>query len=335
MLLSRLPILLGAHVLFSGVVQAAEVTLVNDSRCMAVLTGDIEQGDVQRVSEVVPSGATICLDSRGGNYLEGRYLFNFFLENGIATFVTAESQCQSACAVAFLGGSLWGDFRYSSRTMEPGAYVAFHAPFLELPEGTYTASDMSSAVSGAVGVVGDIAAQRRSLMITDQFLTQFLLFNDPTTKLIATVEEAAHGGVILNAPPQAVMDTFESRSKACHLMFELFGDDFDNGQAAWTPYFPPEPSEFSRMVDLGAVDFQGQKWSAVGADHDWETPWLNSGCAFPSVPASDADGQEILMWAAEKTDALGGPTDAVQVMRRYAKWWYFLGASTELTSIQK
>lgn len=335
MLLSRLPIVLGAHVLLSTPIQAAQVIVVNDSRCSAVLSGDIEQGDVQRVAEAVSTGGTICLDSRGGNYLEGRNLFEFFLENGISTYVTAESQCQSACAVAFLGGSVWGDFRYSSRTMEPGAYIAFHAPFLDLPEGSYTASDMSSAVSASVGVVGDIAAQRRSLMITDQFLTEFLLFNDRTTKPIVTVADAANAGVTLNAAPQTVMDTFENRSKACHVMFELFGDDFDNGQAAWAPYFSEASSEFSRIVDLGPLDFQGKQWVAVATEHDWETPWLHSGCAFPSEPSSDGDGQEILMWAAEKTDELGGPAEAVQVMRRYAKWWYFLGASTELSSISQ
>lgn len=300
---------------------SAEVFAVNDSRCDAVLTGDIQPADTQRVAEVLPGYGTICLDSAGGNYREGRMLFDFFMVNGIATYVTSSSQCQSACALALLGGSAWGDFRHSVKTIEPGALVAFHAPYLVLAEGQYSNEDMSEAVGGAIEIAADLVSQRRSLMISEHLLSNFLLFNSRSTKPVLTVGDAAHGGFAIQAPPNEIKQDFASRVAACRVLFDVFGSDFDIKQVAWEPHFPAGESEFSKIVDLGQVAFDGNKWAAVGVDNDWETPWLGSGCAFSTEGARGTeDWQEVLMWVTEKTGDCGGPEKATQVMRRSAAW---------------
>lgn len=314
---------------------AADITPIQNEVCDLVLDGPIEPGDAGKVGAeaamFAPERVTICLNSPGGNYLEGRNLFSLFMDMGISTYVPKGAECYSACALAFLGGSIWGDFRHPSRIMEPGAIVGFHAPYLDPPIGSYTAEDVAISVSNMVTVIGDLMSSRRSLMISEKFMGDFLLFNSREAKALETVGDAANAGVSLRADG-LFPDKFEARAAACEVMFDVYGADFENSTTALSPNFSTEKSEFFELKDFGIIEFEGDEWKAVGVDYvetDW--PALSSGCAFKTL-GSEYTG-EVMMWISPWGSHLSGPETAEQIIMRYSAWWYSKGASYPLALI--
>jgi hypothetical protein len=95
------------------------------------LEGEIQRGDQMRVSETVSEQSSLCLNSPGGDYMEGLALFLHFAQARIATVVQAQHACSSACAIAFMGGAdgKYGD-RFPKRTLITGARLGFHSPYL-------------------------------------------------------------------------------------------------------------------------------------------------------------------------------------------------------------
>lgn len=79
--------------------------------------------------------AVLTMSGPGGSYAEGLALADFLRANHIATVVERGSECYSACAFAFLGGSAWssqeGVGTYIDRMVEPGSTVGFHAPYAD------------------------------------------------------------------------------------------------------------------------------------------------------------------------------------------------------------
>jgi hypothetical protein len=116
-----------------------------DNQITISLDGEIKSGDsakfhamlqqTTKASGVDAPAPTIELSSPGGRYLEGIELARSFLETGTSTVVRNGQACYSACAVAFLGGNTGGRLRNTSRKLEPGGKVGFHAPYLDLPKG--------------------------------------------------------------------------------------------------------------------------------------------------------------------------------------------------------
>jgi hypothetical protein len=137
------------------------------------LSGDIDQGDVQRLDAALQAyGIThaqdpwrrivVSLDSPGGSYHEGLDLALAFRRRGLATVVRRGDQCLSACAIAFLGGTALpkdpnpvGEDdplpdQLPERTLEPGAVLGFHAPYLAVPKDRYEATVVADAYRSAV-----------------------------------------------------------------------------------------------------------------------------------------------------------------------------------------
>ncbi|WP_417207870.1 hypothetical protein [Antarctobacter sp.] len=92
---------------------------------------------------------TITLDSPGGSLAEAIRLMDTFRDLQIATRIDAKATCLSACAVAFLGGSrLVANEFWTSRTVEPGGQLGFHAPSLSLPAGDLVPTQALTASYG-------------------------------------------------------------------------------------------------------------------------------------------------------------------------------------------
>ncbi|CUH50827.1 hypothetical protein [Shimia marina] len=142
-----------------------------DDRCTYYYSGDVVAGDAAKVEALNTfgaGGATLCLNSGGGNFLEGLKLFEVIWNKQMNTRVLAGHTCASACAIAWLGGSVSEGslgVASSSRNIEPGARLGFHAPYLVLPDGgSYDDSEVEWAYR--VGI-------RHSQGLFDIHLTQF------------------------------------------------------------------------------------------------------------------------------------------------------------------
>ena len=73
-------------------------------------TGMIEEGDTERLGSFLrkltfKKSVAVYLASPGGNLYEGMKLGLFFRQHRIKTVVEGGSDCASACALAFLGGT--------------------------------------------------------------------------------------------------------------------------------------------------------------------------------------------------------------------------------------
>ena len=153
---------------------AAEIEPVENHPlgCEYKLSGLINNGDAKKIDEVLGGndwlevaarGWKICLDSPGGSFVEGVELAKTFANNSIGTVVAQSNVCESACAIAFMGGSYFnpeGENRYVSRTIHPTAKLGFHAPALLIPEGSYSKEEVDKAYSIALSAVVELSEMR-------------------------------------------------------------------------------------------------------------------------------------------------------------------------------
>ena len=155
---------------------SAEITPIQSHPmgCEYKLTGLINNGDAEKVDKVLQQedwfatsarGWKICLDSPGGSFIEGVKLAQTFAQNGIGTVVAENDVCESACAIAFMGGSFAhpeAENAYVSRTMHATAKLGFHAPALLIPDGKYSEKEVDSAYSIALKAVLELSDMRSS-----------------------------------------------------------------------------------------------------------------------------------------------------------------------------
>ncbi len=319
---------------------AAEIRSIESEKCRYLLSGVIEKGDAEKIDAIVAknedgvdAGNSICLNSPGGNYLAGKQLYNAFMADGFATYVRKGDQCHSACAVAFLGGSQWGDFRHPSRTIEPGAVVGFHAPYVTLEPGKkYDADYVSALTRAAFGIVSSLIKDQESLKISRKFLTDYILLDSEETKTIQTVEDAAHAGIAVDIKPKKITITPENITHACETLFGVYGSSFLNQGSAVSPYFASEDGEFSENT-TDKLMVGNASWIRVSTKHDWETPNQTASCAFnPQIDASG--GYETVLWS---NDVGEDPKldSALQTLKTTVPWWFFLPKSTPITELAK
>lgn len=152
------------------------------------LEGEILEGDSDRVAQALRDAdisyqqdswrqIVISLDSPGGEFHEGINLATSFRRLGLATVVRAGDGCYSACAIAFLGGvDLPKDptpvgegeplpSQKPSRSLEKGARLGFHAPYLSISDGNYEAGLVQDAYRAAVLGIARLIAVADQLYI--------------------------------------------------------------------------------------------------------------------------------------------------------------------------
>ena len=116
--------------------------------CNYIFEGEVEKGDAAKLGQLVGYTSSVpdrlCLNSPGGSMAEGLKMFDAIWKHQFETIVTSDARCESACALAWLGGSAQigtGAFRASLRSVEAGGRLGFHAPSLDLGEGgSYSAA---------------------------------------------------------------------------------------------------------------------------------------------------------------------------------------------------
>jgi hypothetical protein len=111
-------------------------------QCDYFYFGDVEEGDAQKIEDAIrptASGTDLCFDSPGGSFQEGIKMFHtIWNKDSVRTRVVNGDICMSACAIAFMGGSMLegtGVIRFRKSFVEPGSQLGFHSPTLDLPEG--------------------------------------------------------------------------------------------------------------------------------------------------------------------------------------------------------
>ena len=250
---------------------AADFVLGGDleMECHATLSGVIGRGDaamVARVLEDNPSrqGRPICLDSPGGLWAEGLALMELFHERAIPTAVGAGARCESACAIAFLGGSVEAmtPMPFRARFLHVDGHLGFHAPALEVPQGQYDEATVLAAFNSAMQVVTGLTAWSERLALSDDFLVS--LFGTPHDEMymIDTVGKAAELSVHLVGhvlPRQLTVHMIEQTCRQAMQSVEGEARRFDSGMSIVDAFRIP-PTRDGRELGVGVVEHGVSSW---------------------------------------------------------------------------
>lgn len=162
------------------------------------LQGTIDEGDSGRVAEALRKANISTADDRwqrivfalksdGGSFHEGIDLATTFRRVGISTVVRTGDECYSACAIAFLGGAErlkdptpLGENdplprQPASRSLEKGAMLGFHAPYLSVPDGNYNSQTVQDAYRAAVLGIARLVALADGLYVVPSELPRLLV----------------------------------------------------------------------------------------------------------------------------------------------------------------
>lgn len=107
------------------------------------------------------NGSEICFDSPGGSFISGVKLLRFLVESSksFSTRVSANSECFSACAIAFMGGrgrSRSGKIK-SKRVLEEGGRLGFHRPYITTSDAvTIRGQDAATLIERVIKINTDL-----------------------------------------------------------------------------------------------------------------------------------------------------------------------------------
>lgn len=189
---------------------AAQITITKnadrDKVLVLSLTGNITDGDDKQLEKIIASHADyagpilnsrglLFLDSAGGDFLAGVDLARMIKKHEIATFVLDGTQCLSACAVAFLGGSglheLRPPYQFYRRMISPTARVGFHAPYLK--RDTLDQFGKGGDLQGIEGIarynITALASFFREFNVSPSVLPEIARLDHDQLFFIATVED--------------------------------------------------------------------------------------------------------------------------------------------------
>src|SRR6266852_4355845 len=103
---------------------AATITVLDTQEpALIFVQGRLVRGDDDQFRAKVGaiSKGIVVFESDGGNVVAGIMIGEAIRLKNFATFVPSKTRCASACAIAWLGGTM--------RFMGPGAQIGFHAAY--------------------------------------------------------------------------------------------------------------------------------------------------------------------------------------------------------------
>ncbi|WP_323771992.1 hypothetical protein [Antarctobacter sp.] len=188
------PLFVSALTLLAPPAAAAEFEVLNahPEGCNVMVSGQIRDGDRDRLAQVIPrsddlfdhtgSPITLCLNSPGGSLLEGLEIAAYLRGTGIRSHVAADHNCLSACALAFLGGTQFsvedGLIPNRGRSIHARAVLGFHRPQLDTSSRQFSDALIHSAFDTAVRATALIFASLDDLRITRKFALSFFDVED-------------------------------------------------------------------------------------------------------------------------------------------------------------
>ena len=209
---------------------AGELTSENNEFCDWKFSGIIEKGDVEKLMRV-PTGSYrtgLCLDSPGGSLSEGLKMFDLIWDANFTTAVLPGDQCESACSIAFLGGStLEGTdvTRQMDRVLWAGSKIGFHGPSLNLQSGrSYQDKDLNLAFSTALTAAARLyevnrTQDRGDRAMTDHLMHQWLNTEFSSMYYIETVGDAILSDISVGGVDFGLKPTKALAQNACDNMF--------------------------------------------------------------------------------------------------------------------
>jgi hypothetical protein len=135
--------------------------------------------------------AVVTLNSTDGDFEAALALAEIFSSRGIETVVAAGASCLGPCAIAFLGGSVGAEEGSTtiSRTLAVGGKLGFHAPALDLPDGTISKAVVESAYEVTLSQIARLVASDGMLSLRARLFPVFLTTGPGNFRLITNVAD--------------------------------------------------------------------------------------------------------------------------------------------------
>ena len=240
-------------------------------QCDYFYSGEVEEGDAQKIEDAIhPTalGTDLCFDSPGGSFQEGIKMFYTIWNMGsVRTRVVDGDICMSACAIAFMGGSMLegtGVIRFRKSFLEPGSRLGFHSPILVLPEGGQYSGDavISSyalALESSFKIFQITQINENGVEGMSEYLFGKILETPPSNMfVIDTIGKASLGKIHLSNVPirDLVWDGIRNVCDTAYLLADT-GNVTRDGR-------PYEFSDFSNVGDDGTgrpIQIEDRTWS--------------------------------------------------------------------------
>ena len=204
--------------------KAAIIGMSIDPECRVDIDGPIELGDFERLIALrdhlvisdgeSTSGSVVCLNSPGGNLVEGLKMARFFLEEGVGTRIRSGRECQSVCAIMFMMGNARGsEVSFLNRRMHANSTLGFHRHYLSIGEARlFTSGDIEAVYDIGIDSIYDLMLLANnptpwydSRMIEPDLME--LMTRTPGTMMyeIRTVEQAIRWQIKIDGIPDFVL----------------------------------------------------------------------------------------------------------------------------------
>lgn len=199
----------------ASLAHSAEIRRIGDIEIQ--LDGRIDLGDADRLENiliaiqnentgfiVVP---TLMLNSKGGSFIEGLRIGRLLREYGASTLVRSNAECYSACAIAFLGGTMFypASGPGISRRLEIGGTIGFHGYYIN-PDADrlirttvlqpYLGFELSKALAS---MLAGYAAQ---MNVSSDWIEKTLARGPAELHLVSTIGDVLDLGIDIESPPR-------------------------------------------------------------------------------------------------------------------------------------
>jgi len=185
---------LGLSVVGHADAATIERTMIAEMGCDILVSGTIASGDAEALRTLLATGdeeialamdypisgvrvpmigmrppdrRRVCFNSNGGSFLAGLGIAEVLIEYRKGSAVGASMICESACALAFMGGSTAVSQVEGSddtdRVLHPNALLGFHAPSLVVPNGQYDEATVAQAYGVALAALRALSETRNTV----------------------------------------------------------------------------------------------------------------------------------------------------------------------------
>lgn len=198
-----------------GMAHSAEIRRIGEIEIQ--LDGRIDLGDADRLENILIAiqnentgiivDPTLILNSKGGSFIEGLRIGRLLRKYGTSTLVRSNAKCYSACAVAFLGGTMFypASGPGISRRLEIGGTIGFHGYYIN-PDADrllrttvlqpYLGFELSKALAS---MLAGYAAQ---MNVSSDWIEKTLVRGPAELHLVSTIGDVLDLGIDIESPPR-------------------------------------------------------------------------------------------------------------------------------------
>ncbi|WP_376702513.1 hypothetical protein RQ479_21210 [Mesorhizobium sp. ISC25] len=326
-----------------GAANAAELAKGHGKGCLINLSGEIVPGDFKALQALATSSgltapgnsgeesnstdAAICLDSPGGNYVEGRLIAGFVHDYGITTRIPAGASCYSSCAFLFMAGRAHGaETDGPSRYLNVSGHLGFHAPYFTLAEGDkFSGKDVSEMLTLSEKVIaefikfGSFSSEFDAKpMFSLSLLAETLNSGPKEIAEVNTVEKAVRWGIFLEGTKPGAIIGHKAAVQTC-LNFQAWMLDKSTDQSG-IGYYETQPLETAKA----------ELWGETRTFAKIDTGGMEAKYCYVEVSQQPTAGMAVC-----SRDEYNGVSfgDCLNDMAIWVPWYQSLPPATPITAL--